>query len=188
MPTFCYITIHPISIATWGIFVEKCSHEQLSITLAALHKQKSDPSLTWIHLAILWHHSKLPTTVSSHHIIYPATAKVWKVTASVKALHRWKARWVLHSPCYFYSWSSKWWKMQEANGQQLDKNPPTTGKDEVVSKLSKSNEGSSINISKWHPWFLLKGNKRFSWTYFLNTRGKLPLYCSISGSRPSPSV
>ena len=78
--------------------------------------------------------------------------------------------------------------MQEANGQQLDKNPPTAGKDEVVSKLSKSNKGSSINISKWHPWFLLKGNKRFNWTYFLNTRWKLPLYYSIARSRPSPSI
>ena len=46
MPTFCYITIQPISIATWGIFAENCSHEELRITLAALHKQKSDPSLT----------------------------------------------------------------------------------------------------------------------------------------------
>ena len=46
MPTFCYITIQPISIATWGIFVEKCSHEELWSTLAALHKQKLDPSLT----------------------------------------------------------------------------------------------------------------------------------------------
>ena len=58
--------------------------------------------------------------------------------------------------------------MQEANGQQLDKNPPTAGKDEVVSKLFKSNKESSTNIVKWQPWFLLKGNKRFSWTYFLH--------------------
>ena len=66
--------------------------------------------------------------------------------------------------------------MQEANGQQLDKSPPTARKDEVVSKLSKSDKESSTNIVKWHPWFLLKGNKRFSWTSFLNTRWKLPLY------------
>ena len=78
--------------------------------------------------------------------------------------------------------------MQEANGQQLDKNPPTAGKDEVVSKLSKSNKESSTNISKWHPWILLKGNKRFSWTYFLNTRWKLPPSYSIAGSRPLLSI
>ena len=47
---------------------------------------------------------------------------------------------------------------------------------------------SSINIVKWHPWFLLKGNTRFNWTYFLNIRGKLPPYYSIAGSRPSPSI
>ena len=47
---------------------------------------------------------------------------------------------------------------------------------------------SSINIVKWHPWFLLKGNKRFNWTYFLNIKGKLPPYYSITGSRPSPSI
>ena len=41
--------------------------------------------------------------------------------------------------------------MQEANGQQLDKNSPTVGKDEVVSKLSKSDKESSTNIVKWHP-------------------------------------
>ena len=52
--------------------------------------------------------------------------------------------------------------MQEANSQQLDKNPPTAGKDEVVSKISKSDKESSTNIVKWHPWFLLKGNKTFS--------------------------
>ena len=46
MPTFCYITIQHISIAAWGIFVEKCSHEELRITLAVIHKQKSDQSLT----------------------------------------------------------------------------------------------------------------------------------------------
>ena len=46
MPTFCYITIQHISIAAWGIFAEKCSREELSITLAAIHKQKLDPSLT----------------------------------------------------------------------------------------------------------------------------------------------
>ena len=78
--------------------------------------------------------------------------------------------------------------MQEANGQQLDKNPPTAGKDEVVSKISKSDEESSTNIVKCHPWFLLKGNKRFNWTYFLNTRWKLPLYYSIAGSRPLLSI
>ena len=77
--------------------------------------------------------------------------------------------------------------MQEANGQQLDKNPPTAGKDEVVSKLSKSDKESSTNIVKWHLWFLLKGNKRFSWTYFPNIRWKLPLYYSIAGSIPSLS-
>ena len=103
MPTFCYTTIQPTSITTWAIFAEKCSHEALRITLAALHKQKSDPSLTWIHPTIPWHYSKLPTAVSSHHAIYPATAKVWKVTVSVKASHHWEARWVLHSPCYFWS-------------------------------------------------------------------------------------
>ena len=103
MPTFYYTTIQPTSIATWGIFAEKCSHEELRITFAALHKQKSDPSLTWVHLAISWHYSKPPTAVSSHHITYPVAAKVWKVIASVKALHRWEARWVLHSPCYFWS-------------------------------------------------------------------------------------
>ena len=65
----------------------KCSHEELRITIVALHKQKSDPSLTWIHLAISWHYSKPPTAVSSHYTIYPAATKVWKVTASVKALH-----------------------------------------------------------------------------------------------------
>ena len=73
--------------------------------------------------------------------------------------------------------------MQEANGQQLDKNPPTARKDEVVLQISKSNKESSTNIVKWHPWFLLKGNKRFSWTYFLNTKWKLPPYYSIAGSR-----
>ena len=41
--------------------------------------------------------------------------------------------------------------MQEANGQQLDKNPPIARKDEVVSKLSKSNKELSTNIVKWHP-------------------------------------
>ena len=46
MPTFCYTIIQPTSIATWGILAEKCSHEELWITLAALHKQKSDPSLS----------------------------------------------------------------------------------------------------------------------------------------------
>ena len=76
MPTFCYITIQPTSIATWWIFAEKCSHEELRITLATLHKKKSNPSLTWIHPAILWHYSKLPTTVSSHHTIYLVAAKV----------------------------------------------------------------------------------------------------------------
>ena len=47
---------------------------------------------------------------------------------------------------------------------------------------------TSINNVKWHPWFLLKGNKRFSWTSFLNTRWKLPLYYPIVGSRPSLSI
>ena len=103
MPTFCYATIQPTSIATWRIFAEKCSHEELRITFASLHKQKSDPRLTWIHPAIPWHHSKLPTTVSSHRTIYPTATKVWKVTASIKALHCWEARWVFHSPCYFWS-------------------------------------------------------------------------------------
>ena len=103
MLTFCYATIQPTSITTWRIFAKKCSHEELRITLAAIHKQKSDPSLTWVHPAISWHYSKPPTVVSSHYTIYPATAKVWKVSASVKALHRWEARWVLHSPCYFWS-------------------------------------------------------------------------------------
>ena len=32
--------------------------------------------------------------------------------------------------------------MQEANGQQLDKNPRTARKDEAISKLSKSDKGS----------------------------------------------
>ena len=41
--------------------------------------------------------------------------------------------------------------MQEANGQQLDKNPPTARKDEVVLQISKSNKESSTNIVKWHP-------------------------------------
>ena len=40
--------------------------------------------------------------------------------------------------------------MQEANGQQLDKNPPIAGKDEVVSKISKFDEESSTNIVKCH--------------------------------------
>ena len=83
--------------------LEKCSHKEIRITLAALHKQKSYTSLTCIHPAIPWHYSKLPTAVSSQRIIYLVAAKVWKVTTLVKALHCWEARWVLHSPCYFWS-------------------------------------------------------------------------------------
>ena len=54
--------------------LEKCSHKEIRITLAALHKQKSYTSR--IHPAIPWHYSKLPTAVSSQHTIYLVVAKV----------------------------------------------------------------------------------------------------------------
>ena len=43
--------------------------------------------------------------------------------------------------------------MQEANGQQLDKNPRTARKDEAVSKLSKSDKGSIKGDNQNHQYY-----------------------------------
>lgn len=143
MPTFATLLLNqaPLLYGTkcLEIFAKKekkkkrRSHEELNITLASLHKQKSSQVLLeYIQRLILFQTTYcciFPTHNLSSYCkglkkLLPCTAreKVYKDEHSTVS-------------CYFYSWYSEWWKILEGNGQQLKKHlllPCTAGEDEVI--------------------------------------------------------